>query len=39
MQQAMTLIKQAYENLFSDYYIERGQKYIARYLKGFQDLF
>ncbi|MEY2832229.1 MAG: hypothetical protein RLZZ574_1487, partial [Cyanobacteriota bacterium] len=24
------------EKLFSLYYIERGQKYIARYLEGFE---
>lgn len=36
MQQAMALIKQDYETLFSSHYIERGQKYIARYLKGFK---
>ncbi|MGK7945539.1 MAG: hypothetical protein AB4058_13815 [Microcystaceae cyanobacterium] len=35
IQRAMTLVKQDYETLFSSYYIERGQKYIAPYLKGF----
>ncbi|VEP17066.1 conserved hypothetical protein [Hyella patelloides LEGE 07179] len=33
---AMTLVKQDYETLFSLYYIERGQKYIASYLEGFE---
>lgn len=32
----MTLVKQDYEKLFSLYYIEREQKYIARYLEGFE---
>lgn len=36
MQQAMALVKQDYETLFSPYYIERGQKYIAPYLEGFE---
>ena len=36
IQQAMTLVKQDYETLFSLYYIERGQKYISPYLKGFE---
>ena len=36
MQRAMTLVKQDYETLFSLYYIERGQKYIAPYLEGFE---
>ncbi len=36
MQRAMALVKQDYETLFSPYYIERGQKYIARYLSGFE---
>ncbi len=36
MQRAMALVKQDYETLFSPYYIERGQKYIASYLKGFK---
>ncbi|MCT7959946.1 hypothetical protein NG799_04790 [Laspinema sp. D1] len=36
MQRAMALVKQDYETLFSPYYIERGQKYIARYLRGFK---
>lgn len=35
-QRAMTLVKQDYEKLFSLYYIEREQKYIARYLEGFE---
>ena len=33
---AMKLVKQDYERLFSLYYIERGQKYIAPYLEGFE---
>ncbi|MEH2374757.1 hypothetical protein [Nostoc sp.] len=36
MQRAMTLVKQDYETLFSLYYIERGQKYIFHYLRGFE---
>ena len=36
MQQAMALVKQDYETLFSPYYIERGQKYIVPYLEGFE---
>ena len=32
MQQAMAIVKQDYESLFSPYYIKRGQKYIAPYL-------
>jgi hypothetical protein len=36
IQRAMTLVKQDYEKLFSLYYIERGQKYIAPYLEGFE---
>jgi hypothetical protein len=36
MRQAMRLVKQDYETLFSPYYIEWGQKYIARYLAGFE---
>jgi hypothetical protein len=36
MQRAITLVKQDYETLFSSYYIERGQKYIAPYLKAFK---
>ncbi|NEO41474.1 MAG: hypothetical protein F6J90_36170 [Moorea sp. SIOASIH] len=36
IQRAMTLVKQDYETLFSLYYIERGQKYIAPYLGGFE---
>ena len=36
MQRAMALVKQDYETLFSPYYIERGQKYIAPYLRGFK---
>ena len=35
IRRAMTLVKQDYENTFSPYYIERGQKYIDRYLEGF----
>jgi hypothetical protein len=35
-QRAMNLVKQDYQTLFSLYYIERGQKYIARYLEGFE---
>ena len=38
MQQAMTLVKQDYETLFSPYYIERGQKYIAPYLEAFTHI-
>ncbi|MGL5941007.1 MAG: hypothetical protein ACRC2S_11535 [Waterburya sp.] len=37
MQRAMTLIKQDYQTLFSPYYIERGQKYIAPYLAGYEQ--
>jgi len=36
IQQALRLVKQDYESLFSAYYIERGRKYIAPYLKGFK---
>lgn len=36
IQRALTLVKQDYESLFSLYYIERGQKYIAPYFKGFE---
>ncbi len=36
IQRAIKLVKQDYETLFSPYYIERGQKYIASYLKGFE---
>ncbi|MDM9584101.1 MULTISPECIES: hypothetical protein [unclassified Nostoc] len=36
MERAMALVKQDYETLFSPYYIERGQKYIVPYLKGFE---
>ena len=35
IQRAMALVKQDYESLFSPYYIERGQKYIKRYLEAF----
>ncbi|MCT7982424.1 hypothetical protein NG796_03880 [Laspinema sp. A4] len=35
MHRAMALVKQDYEELFSPFYIEKGQKYIMRYLKGF----
>ena len=34
LQKAMTLVKQDYEATFSSYYIERGQKYITRYLEA-----
>lgn len=33
--QAMALVKKDYESLFSPYYIEKGQKYILRYLEAF----
>lgn len=36
MQQALKLVKQDYENLFSPYYIAKGQKYIDRYLEAFK---
>ncbi|MEH2417096.1 hypothetical protein [Nostoc sp.] len=36
MERAMALVKQDYETLFSPYYIERGQKYILPYLRGFE---
>lgn len=36
IQKALSLVKQDYESLFSAYYIERGRKYIAPYLKGFE---
>lgn len=36
IQRAMTLVKQDYETLFSLYYIERGQKYIDRYLEALE---
>ena len=36
IRRAMTLVKQDYETVFSPYYIERGQKYIDRYLEGFE---
>lgn len=36
MQQALALVKQDYETLFSPYYIQRGQNYISRYLEGFE---
>ncbi|MHC5597498.1 MAG: hypothetical protein ACYTXC_16425 [Nostoc sp.] len=36
MERAMALVKQDYETLFSPYYIERGQKYIVPYLRGFE---
>ena len=36
VKRAISLVKQDYETLFSLYYIERGQKYIAPYLRGFQ---
>lgn len=36
MQQAMVLVKQDYETLFSPYYIQRGQNYVARYLAGLE---
>ena len=34
LQRAMTLVKQDYEATFSPYYIEKGQKYITRYLEA-----
>ena len=37
MQQAMALVKQDYETLFSLYYIERGQKYVTSYLVGVSE--
>lgn len=36
MRQAMALVKQDYETLFSPYYIQRGQRYISRYLEAFE---
>lgn len=36
VQRGIELVKQNYETLFSAYYIERGQKYIAPYLRGFK---
>ncbi|BDA70405.1 hypothetical protein CAL7716_045710 [Calothrix sp. PCC 7716] len=36
VQRVLALVKQDYETLFSPYYIERGRKYIARYLEGFE---
>ncbi|NEP78030.1 MAG: hypothetical protein F6K39_07480 [Okeania sp. SIO3B3] len=36
IQQAITLVKQDYETLFSSYYIQQGKKYITLYLNGFQ---
>jgi hypothetical protein len=35
IQQAMKLVKQDYEPLFSPHYIQRGQAYIAPYLSAF----
>lgn len=35
IQQALTLVKHDYEPLFSPHYIEKGEKYIAPYLKAF----
>ncbi|MDY7024339.1 MAG: hypothetical protein SWJ54_23830 [Cyanobacteriota bacterium] len=38
IQRASALVKQDYKDLFSSYYIERGQKYIDRYLEGFEEV-
>lgn len=36
IESALKLVKQDYEIIFSTYYIERGHKYIARYLEAFE---
>ena len=36
MENALALVKQDYETLFSPHFIEKGRKYIARYLEGFE---
>lgn len=36
MQSAMNLVKQDYQALFSPYYIEKGQKYLAPYLEALE---
>ena len=37
LQEAMSLVKQDYEYLFSPYYIQKGQNYIAPYLEGYSN--
>lgn len=36
MENALALVKQDYETLFSPHFIEKGRKYIARYLAGLE---
>lgn len=38
LQAAINLVKKDYESLFSTYYIDRGQRYIAPYLAGFSEI-
>lgn len=38
LNRAMALVKQDYEDLFSLYYIERGQRYIRSYLDSFEEV-
>ncbi|MBO1347467.1 MAG: hypothetical protein EBE86_008725 [Hormoscilla sp. GUM202] len=39
MGRAMALVQQDYEEMFSPYYILRGQKYIGAYLESFEEYF
>ncbi len=39
MRRAMALVQQDYEEMFSPYYILRGQKYISAYLESFEEYF
>ena len=38
LETAMALVKQDYEDMFSTYYIGRGQGYIRSYLKSFEEV-
>ncbi|MGB2925216.1 MAG: hypothetical protein WBB82_07935 [Limnothrix sp.] len=37
LEQAMALVEKDYEEMFSPYYIKRGQRYIQSYLDGFEE--